>query len=99
MELRPTGRNVSTPKAQISTEEETHHPLQAASKRVSRASPPWGKRDWSDRHPVHLGQDTQPEGLSGPMLSQASAKHTFLDPQDSLSKRKAVKSKAHGFTE
>lgn len=68
-------------------EEETHQPLQAASTRVSRASPPWGRRDWSDRHPVDLGQDTARK--TGPVLFQASATHTFLNPWDSLSKQEA----------
>lgn len=64
-------------------------------RKVSRASPPWGRRGWSDRHPEDLGQDTQqqqqqpPEGLTGPVLSQASATHTFLNPRDSLRKREA----------
>lgn len=87
--VKANRKDVSTPKAQSSTEEEAHQPLQAASARVSRASPPWGRRDWSDRHPVDLGQDTQPERLTGPTLFQASAIHTFVDPRDSLTKREA----------
>lgn len=91
MGRRPTGRNVSTPKAQSSTEEEIHQrPAQGQSGKSSL-----GKEGWSDRHPVDLGQDTQqqqqqpPEGLTGPVLSQASATHTFLNPRDSLRKREA----------
>lgn len=99
MGRRPTGRVVSTPKAQSSTEEEIHqHPAQGQSGKSSL-----GKEGWSDRHPVDLGQDTkqqqqQPEGLTGPVLSQASATHTFLNPRDSLRKREAELLK-HNLTE